>query len=145
LTEGKPLPIELKGQVVFYVGPSVAKPGRPIGSAGPTSSYRMDSFTPLLIEHGLKGMIGKGSRSQIVKEAMMKYKAIYFTTIGGAALISKSVLESEVVAYPELGTEAIYRLKVVELPLIVINDVNGADLYELNKKQYSTLLQRWWT
>lgn len=138
INTGKPLPFELQGQVIYYVGPSPAKPGQPIGSAGPTTSYRMDAYAPLLIEHGLKGMIGKGSRNQAVKDAMKKHKAVYFAAVGGAAaLIAKSVVKSEVIAYPELGPEAIYRLEVDKLPVIVVNDISGADLYEIGKKQYA--------
>lgn len=136
---GKPLPFDLKGQVIYYVGPSPAKPGKAIGSAGPTTSYRMDAYTPTLIKHGLKGMIGKGSRNQAVKDAIVNDKAVYFAAIGGAAaLIAKSVIKSELVAYPELGPEAVCRLEVERLPVIVVNDVTGADLYELAKSQSAT-------
>ncbi len=139
IKEGKDLPIDIKGQLIYYVGPTPARPGKPIGSAGPTTSYRMDSYAPTLHSLGLKGSIGKGQRSKEVKEAMKKHKAVYLAATGGAgALISKSVLESEVVAYPELGPEAIRRLKVKDLPLIVINDMYGGDLYEEGKKKYRT-------
>jgi len=137
IKEGKDLPIDVRGQFIYYVGPTPARPGKPIGSAGPTTSYRMDSYAPLLHALGLKGTIGKGSRSAEVKEALKKYKAVYLAAVGGAgALISKSIEASEVVAYPELGPEAIIRLKVKDFPCIVINDMYGGDLYEEGKKQY---------
>lgn len=137
IKEGKDLPIDVKGQLIYYVGPTPARPGKPIGSAGPTTSYRMDSYAPLLHAMGLKGTIGKGSRSQEVKDALKKYKAVYLAAVGGAgALISKSIEAQEVVAYPELGPEAIIRLKVKDFPCIVINDMYGGDLYEEGKKKY---------
>ncbi len=137
IKEGKDLPIDVRGQFIYYVGPTPARPGKPIGSAGPTTSYRMDSYAPQLHALGLKGTIGKGSRSAEVKEALKKYKAVYLAAVGGAgALISKSIEASEVVAYPELGPEAIIRLKVKDFPCIVINDMYGGDLYEEGKKQY---------
>ncbi|MFO7865325.1 MAG: Fe-S-containing hydro-lyase [Candidatus Aminicenantes bacterium] len=135
--EGKELPIELKGQFIYYVGPTPARPGKSIGSAGPTTSYRMDSFAPTLYKLGLKGTIGKGSRSEEVKEALKKYKAVYVAAVGGAgALISQSIEDAEVIAYPELGPEAIRRVKVKEFPCIVINDMYGGDLYQEGKKEY---------
>jgi fumarate hydratase subunit beta len=134
----QPLPIELQGQVIYYVGPTPAKPGRPIGSAGPTTSYRMDAFAPKLIELGLKGMIGKGKRSAQVLEAMQRFKAVYFGATGGAgALLSKSILEAEVVAYEDLGPEAIRRLRVQDFPVMVVNDVLGQDLYEEGVRRYA--------
>lgn len=137
IKEGKDLPIDVKGQLIYYVGPTPARPGKAIGSAGPTTSYRMDSYAPLLHAMGLKGTIGKGSRSQEVKDALKKYKAVYLAAVGGAgALISKSIEAQEVVAYPELGPEAIIRLKVKDFPCIVINDMYGGDLYEEGKKKY---------
>lgn len=137
IKEGKELPIDIRGQFIYYVGPTPARPGKAIGSAGPTTSYRMDSYAPLLHSLGLKGTIGKGSRSKEVKEALIKHKAVYLASVGGAgALISKSIESSEVAAYPELGPEAIYRLKVKDFPCIVINDMYGGDLYEEGKKQY---------
>ena len=137
LKEGKELPFDLKGQVIYYVGPTPAPPGRPIGAAGPTTSSRMDVYAPLLLEHGLKGMIGKGKRSQAVLEAIQKYKGIYFVATGGAgALLAQCIQEAEVVAYPELGAEAIYRLVVKDLPLFVGNDIYGNDIYEQGKKEY---------
>ncbi len=135
--EGKELPLDIKGQFIYYVGPTPARPGKPIGSAGPTTSYRMDSYAPTLYSLGLKGTIGKGSRNEEVKEAMKKYKGVYLASVGGAgALISKSIESSEVIAYPELGPEAIIRVKVKDFPCIVINDMYGGDLYEEGKKQY---------
>jgi len=138
LHDGEPLPFDLQGQVVYYVGPSPPKPGRPIGAAGPTTSYRMDAYAPELMARGLKGMIGKGARNDAVKEAMGRYKTVYFAAIGGAgALMARSVLSAEVIAYPELGPEAVRRLEVKDLPLIVANDVRGGDLYEEGVKAYA--------
>jgi len=137
LREGKNLPFEIRGQIIYYVGPTPAKPGRVFGSAGPTTSYRMDAYSPTLIEKGLKGMIGKGMRNDVVKEAMKKYKAVYFAATGGAgALLAKRVKKAEVVAYEDLGPEAIRRLEVEDLPVIVINDVRGNDLYIEGEKRY---------
>lgn len=137
IKEGKDLPIELKGQFIYYVGPTPARPGKVIGSAGPTTSYRMDSFAPTLHKLGLKGTIGKGARSKEVKESLKKYKGVYLAAVGGAgALISKSIEEAEVIAYPELGPEAIRKVKVKDFPCIVINDMYGEDLYEDGKRQY---------
>jgi fumarate hydratase subunit beta len=137
LKEGKPLPFDIKGQIIYYVGPTPAKPGRAFGSAGPTTSYRMDAYAPTLIERGLKGMIGKGMRSEAVKEAMRKYKAVYFAGTGGAgALLGQRVKKAEIVAYEDLGPEAIRRLEVEDLPVIVINDSRGNDLYIEGEKKY---------
>ncbi len=137
IEKDKDLPIPLKGQAIYYVGPAPAKPGKVIGSAGPTTSYRMDSFTPRLLENGLKATIGKGPRSAKVKDAMIKNKAVYLGAVGGAAaLISKHITEAEIIAYPELGPEAIRRLKVESLPLFVINDIYGGDLYQDGVKKY---------
>ena len=137
IKEGKELPIDIKGQLIYYVGPTPARPGKAIGSAGPTTSYRMDSYAPILHSLGLKGSIGKGSRSKEVKEAMRKHKAVYLASVGGAgALISKSIESSDIVAYTELGPEAIRRVKVKDFPCIVINDMYGGDLYEEGKKKY---------
>ncbi len=134
----EPLPFDLDGQVIYYVGPTPAQPGQPVGAAGPTTSYRMDPYAPVLIKKGLKGMIGKGARGDEVRKAMKKYKAIYLAAIGGAgALMGKSVESAEVIAYPELGTEAIRRLVVKNFPLIVANDIYGADLYEQGIEKYS--------
>ena len=135
--EGKPLPFDVKGQIIYYVGPSPSKPGDPIGSAGPTTSYRMDAYSPKLIELGLKGMVGKGNRAQPVIEAMKKHKAVYFGATGGAgALIAKSIKKADIIAYEDLGPEAIRRMEVVDFPVIVINDVKGNDLYEEGAKKY---------
>ena len=135
--EGKALPFDIKGAIIYYVGPTPPKPGRVIGSAGPTSSYRMDSYAPLLIAQGLKGMIGKGARGTPVVEAMKKYKAVYFVATGGAgALISKTIKKAEVVAYEDLGAEAIRELEVENFPVLVANDIYGNDLYEEGWKRY---------
>jgi len=137
IESGDALPIPIEGQVLYYVGPSPAPPGRVIGAAGPTTSYRMDPYTPRLLEFGLKGMIGKGKRSSEVKEAMTKYKAVYLAAVGGAgALMARAVKEAHVVAYPELGPEAIRKLKVERLPAIVVNDMHGNDLYIEGRKKY---------
>ena len=137
IDKGEPLPFDLQGAVIYFVGPTPPKPGEPIGSAGPTTSYRMDSYSPKLIEHGLKGMIGKGKRNQDVKDACRKYKAVYFGATGGAgALLGKLIKEAEVIAYEELGPEAIRRLTVENFPVTVINDAYGNDLYEEGRKQY---------
>lgn len=137
LDAGKPLPFDIKGQTVYFMGPSPARPGQAIGSAGPTTSGRMDAYSPRLIAEGLKGMIGKGMRAAAVKDAMKKYKAVYFAAIGGAgALISKSINKSEVIAYEELGAEAIRRLEVTDFPVTVINDIYGGDLYQEGKAKY---------
>ena len=135
---GKPLPIDIKGQVIYYVGPAPAKPGRPIGSAGPTTSGRMDAYSPKLMELGLKGMIGKGMRKKEVIEAMKKYKAVYFAATGGAgALLAKAIKKAQVVAYEELGPEAVNRLEVVDFPVTVVNDTRGNDLYQEGMKKYA--------
>ena len=137
IKEGKELPFDVKGQIIYFVGPTPPKPGHVIGSAGPTTSYRMDAYSPLLIEYGLKGMIGKGLRSQEVKDAMQKFKAVYFAAIGGAgALISKSIKEAEIIAYEDLGPEAVRKLRVENFPAVVVNDIFGNDLYEMGRKQY---------
>ncbi len=137
LDKGEKLPFDLTNQTVYYMGPSPAKPGQVIGSAGPTTSGRMDSYAPRLMAAGLKGMIGKGNRSQAVKDAIKKYKAVYFAAIGGAgALISKSIKKAEVIAYEDLGAEAIRRLEVENFPVTVINDIYGGDLYEQGKAKY---------
>lgn len=132
LEEGKELPFDVKGQIIYYVGPTPAKPGQAIGSAGPTTSYRMDAYAPTLLDQGLKGMIGKGARGKEVRDSMLKNKAVYFAAVGGAAaLIAKSVKSSEIIAYEDLGAEAVRRLKVVDFPAIVIDDIEGNDLYEI--------------
>lgn len=135
--KGEKPPFDLKGQILYYTGPTPAPPGKPVGSAGPTTSYRMDKYTPYLLELGLKGMIGKGPRGQEVKDAINKHKAVYFAAIGGAgALISKSIRKAEVIAYPELGTEAVMRLEVEDFPAVVVNDVHGNDLYQIGVEKY---------
>ncbi len=135
--KGEKLPFELEGQVLYYTGPTPAPPGKPIGSAGPTTSYRMDKYTPYLLDLGLKGMIGKGPRGQEVKDAIQKHRAVYLAAIGGAgALISKTIRKAEVIAYPELGTEAVMRLEVEDFPAVVVNDTHGADLYQIGVEQY---------
>jgi len=135
IINGEELPFDVKGAVIYYVGPTPPKPGEPIGSAGPTTSYRMDPYAPTLIEHGLKGMIGKGKRNEAVKEACKKYKAVYFGATGGAAaLIAKAIKKAEVIAYPELGPEAVRRIEVEDFPVVVVNDVYGNDLYEEGRK-----------
>ena len=137
LDRGDKLPFDPKGQTLYYMGPSPAKPGQVIGSAGPTTSGRMDIHTPRLIAAGIKAMIGKGSRSPAVREAIKKYKAVYFVTIGGAgALLAKSIKQAEVIAYEDLGTEAILRLNVENFPAIVANDIYGGDLFEQGKIKY---------
>ncbi|MEJ2587191.1 MAG: Fe-S-containing hydro-lyase [Deltaproteobacteria bacterium] len=135
--QGEALPIPIEGQVIYYVGPSPAPPGRVIGAAGPTTSYRMDPYAPKLLEMGLKGMIGKGKRAKEVVEAMVKYKGIYMAAIGGAgALMAKSIKAAHVVAYEDLGPEAIRELKVERLPAVVVNDTLGNDLYVEGQKAY---------
>ena len=137
LDQGKPLPFDIKGQTIYYMGPSPARPGRVIGSAGPTTSGRMDAYSPRLIAEGLKGMIGKGLRSQAVKDAMVKHKAVYLGAIGGAgAVISQSIKKSEVIAYEDLGAEALRRLEIQDFPVTVINDIYGGDLYGEGKAKY---------
>jgi fumarate hydratase subunit beta len=131
LRRGEELPFDVRGAVIFYAGPSPARPGRIIGSIGPTTSYRMDPFAPLLMEQGMKGMIGKGKRSSEVVAAMQQYKAVYFGAIGGiAALTARCVRSTAPVAYSDLGPEAILRLELVDLPLVVVNDTEGRDLYD---------------
>ena len=137
LDKGEPLPFDIKGQTIYYMGPSPAPPGKVIGSAGPTTSSRMDVYTPRLLAAGLKGIIGKGARAQEVKEALNKYKAVYLAAVGGAgALLSKTIIKSEIIAYPELGPEAILRIEVKDFPATVINDIYGGDLYAEGKKKY---------
>ena len=137
IAAGQALPFDLRGQVIFYVGPTPARPGKPIGSAGPTTSYRMDAYAPKLHELGLKASIGKGSRSAEVKEALKKHKAVYLAVTGGAAaLVSQSIRRAEVVSYPEMGPEAIQRLEVQDFPAQVINDMYGGDIYEEGRRRY---------
>jgi len=135
--KGEGLPFDPTGQTLYYMGPSPARPGQVIGSAGPTTSSRLDGYTPALIAAGLKAMIGKGERSPQVKEALRRYKAIYLVTIGGAgALLAKTIKQAEVVAYPDLGPEAILRLEVEDFPAVVANDIYGEDLFEQARAQY---------
>jgi len=137
LGQGNLLPFDIKGATIYYMSPTPARPGMIIGSAGPTTSGRMDAYTPSLIAEGLKGMIGKGSRSKAVKDAMVKHKAVYLGAVGGTgAIISKSIKRAEVIAYKELGAGAIGRLEVANFPVTVINDIYGGDLYEEGKAKY---------
>jgi fumarate hydratase subunit beta len=137
LEKGEELPIDVKDAVIYYVGPTPAKEGMVIGSAGPTTSYRMDAYTPALLDHGLKGMIGKGLRNSEVVESMKKNKAVYFGAIGGAAaLIGKCVKNAEIVTYEDLGAEAIRRLEVEDLPIVVVIDSEGNNLYEVGREAY---------
>ena len=138
IKEGKDLPLPLEGEIIYYVGPSPTPPGKPIGSAGPTTSGRMDPYAPILIEHGLRGMIGKGERAAGVVEAMKKYGAVYFAATGGAAaLLSKRITAAEVIAYGELGAEAISKLKVENFPVIVAQDRHGGNIYQEGQKRYA--------
>ena len=137
LDRGEKPPIELRGQIIYYAGPAPAKPGRPIGSVGPTTSYRMDPYAPRLLAEGLKGMIGKGSRSKEVIEAIKKYKGVYFGAVGGAAAyLARCVKEAEVVAYEDLGPEAIRRLVVEDFPAFVVNDIYGNYLYRMGRCEF---------
>ena len=137
IEKGKKLPIDLKGQIIFYAGPTPTKPGHSCGSVGPTTSYRMDPYTPELLERGLKGIIGKGLRSKEVMKSIKKNKAIYFAAIGGAAaLITRSVKKSEIVAYEDLGAEAVFRFYVEDFPAIVVVDSAGNNLYEIEPPKY---------
>ena len=137
LNQGGKLPFDIRGQVIYYVGPTPPKPGMPIGAAGPTTSYRMDAYSPRLMEVGLKGMIGKGMRSREVIDAMKHHRCVYMAAVGGAgALLSKCIKKAEVIAYEDLGPEAIRRLEVEDFPVILVNDIRGNDLYEVGARQY---------
>jgi fumarate hydratase subunit beta len=137
LDRGEPLPFDIRGSLVYYVGPSPTKPGRVIGSAGPTTAYRMDPYAPRLMEIGMKGMIAKGKRNDAVKEAMKKHKVVYLGATGGAAaLIAKCVKKCDVIAYEDLGPEAVRRLEVEDMPLVVVTDCHGGDLYIEGRKKY---------
>lgn len=137
LHNGEKLPIEMQNNVIYYMGPSPAREGRPIGSAGPTTSSRMDKYAPSLLDLGLKGMIGKGKRSEEVKDAIVRNDAVYFAAVGGAgALLSKSITNSEVIAYDDLGTEAIRKLVVEDFPAVVLIDCDGNNLYEIGQAKY---------
>lgn len=137
LDAGNSLPMDMRDIIIYYMGPSPAREGKPIGSAGPTTASRMDKYAPRLLDLGIKGMIGKGKRSQEVQDSIVKNGAVYFAAIGGAgALLSKAITTSEVIAYEDLGTEAIRRLEVVNFPVIVVSDAEGNNLYETAVKQY---------
>jgi fumarate hydratase subunit beta len=137
LEKGQLLPFDIRGQTIYYMAPSPARPGQIIGAAGPTTSGRLDSYTPRLLAAGLRGMVGKGARSQAVKEAARKHHAVYFAAIGGTgALISKSITRAEVIAYGDLGPEAMLRLEVQDFPATVVNDIYGGDLYEEGRAKY---------
>lgn len=137
MDKGEQLPLDIKGATIYYMGPSPTRPNGVIGAAGPTTSGRMDSYAPKLIAAGLKGMIGKGMRSQAVKDAIVKYKAVYLGAIGGAgAVISNSIVESKIIAYGELGAEALLLIQVNNFPVTVINDIYGGDLYQSGKAKY---------
>lgn len=134
------LPVDIKNQIIYYVGPCPAKPGHVIGSAGPTTSGRMDAYAPLLMEHGLKGMIGKGLRNQQVVDSIINNNAVYFAAVGGAgALLAEAIKEAEVIAFPELGAEAIYKLRVENFPVTVIIDNEGNDSYKIGKEKYKLI------
>lgn len=140
LKNGETLPFDIEGNVIYYMGPSPAREGRPIGSAGPTTASRMDKYTPALLELGMRGMIGKGRRTEAVRESMMKNQAVYFAAVGGAgALLSKSILQAEVIAYEDLGTEAIRKLEIKDFPVIVVMDCEGNNLYDMAIEQYKEI------
>ena len=137
LEKGESLPFDIRNQVIYYMGPSPAREGRPIGSAGPTTASRMDKYTPALLDLGMGGMIGKGKRTEAVKKAIVRNKAVYFAAVGGAgALLSKAIVDSEVIAYDDLGTEAVRRLQVKDFPVIVVIDSDGNNLYETAIEAY---------
>jgi fumarate hydratase subunit beta len=137
IEKGEELPFDLEGSIIYFVGPTPPKPGDPIGSAGPTTSYRMDSFSPTMLKNGSKGMIGKGNRNQAVKDACVAYDGIYFGATGGAgALLGKQIRSAEVIAYPELGPEAVRKITVEDFPVTVVNDTQGNDLYQMGREQY---------
>ncbi len=141
LDRGDPLPVDLAGQVLYYVGPSPARPGTPIGAAGPTTGGRMDSYTPRLLALGLKATIGKGKRSVEVREALRRHNAVYFGAIGGlGALLARQIKRAEVVAYADLGAEAVYRLEVEDFPVVVLDDTQGGDLYEAAPGEWASEL-----
>ena len=137
LERGEEPPVDLRGALIYYVGPAPAKPGRVVGPAGPTTSSRMDAYTPALLEHGVRGMVGKGKRGPEVRDAIARTGAVYFHAVGGAAaLIASCIREMAVIAYEDLGTEAIHRLRVENLPLVVANDAHGDDVYERGRERY---------
>jgi len=138
LQRREPLPVDLAGQVIYYCGPTPPRPGRPIGAAGPTTATRMDVYTPALLAAGVRGMIGKGRRGPEVRQALCRYKSVYFAAVEGtAALLGQRVREAEVVAFAELGPEAIYRFIVDQFPAVVANDIYGSDIYELGRQQFA--------
>lgn len=140
LQKGEALPFDIEGNVIYYMGPSPAREGRPIGSAGPTTASRMDKYTPALLDLGMRGMIGKGRRTEAVRESIMKNQAVYFAAVGGAgALLSKSIMQAEVIAYEDLGTEAIRKLEVKNFPAIVVMDCEGNNLYDMAIEQYKEI------
>jgi fumarate hydratase subunit beta len=137
LQKGESMPFDVRGQVIYYVGPTPARPGCVIGSAGPTTSMRLDPYTPALLEAGLKGIIGKGSRSPAVRDALKKHKAVYFLAVGGTgALLSQRIKKVDIVAYEDLGTEAVRRMEVEDFPAVVVNDIHGNDLLEAGRARY---------
>jgi fumarate hydratase subunit beta len=137
IEKNEKLPFEIKGSAIYYVGPTPPKPGDPIGSAGPTTSYRMDSFAPILLKHGNRAMIGKGKRNQNVKDACKEFGGVYLGATGGAgALLGKKIKSAKVIAYPELGPEAVREIEVEDFPVTVINDTYGNDLYQMGREQY---------
>lgn len=139
MDKNEPLPFEVKDSTIYYMGTSPARPGQVIGSAGPTTSGRMDAYSPKLLKAGQRGMIGKGARNQTVKDAIVKYGGVYMAAIGGAgALISKSIKKAEIIAYPELGAEALLKIEVEGFPVVVVNDMQGGDLYMSAKEKYRT-------
>ena len=140
INKGEELPMDIRNQTIYYVGPCPAKPGQPIGSAGPTTSTRMDAYAPLLMDKGLKGMIGKGFRSQQVVDSIIKNNAVYFAAVGGAgALLAEAIKEAEVIAFADLGAEAIYKLRVEDFPVTVIIDNQGDDLYKDGREKYKIM------
>ena len=140
LQNGETLPFDIEGNVIYYMGPSPAREGRPIGSAGPTTASRMDKYTPALLELGMRGMIGKGRRTEAVRESMMKNQAVYFAAVDDTgALLSKSILQAEVIAYEDLGTEAIRKLEIKDFPVIVVMDCEGNNLYDMAIEQYKEI------
>lgn len=137
--QGEPLPLELQGQVIYYVGPTPPRPGEVIGSAGPTTAMRLDPYTPKMLELGVKGIIGKGGRGPAVRQAIKDARAVYFIAVGGTgALLNRHIKSADVIAFEDLGTEAIRRLQVENFPAIVVNDCEGGDLLEAGKRQYRT-------
>ncbi len=138
LRRGEPLPVDLTGQVIYYCGPTPPRPGRPIGAAGPTTATRMDVYTPDLLAAGVRGMIGKGRRGPEVRDALRRYRCVYFAAIEGtAALLGQCVRSAEIIAFPELGPEAIYEFVVDRFPAVVANDIHGNDVYEVGRQQYA--------